>query len=193
MVYADDGSAVDAVDDESSIARRSHGPGGRCRRRQRSRSRKPDQWTVGSGLRNLRPLYKYSFRDGQQVYVNGDTAEVVQYTTTSSRFWAYLGAIPHWMYFTPLRKNQPQWFSFVVWSSLDRHDRRVDRRRDCRLDALAAEALPLFRRADEHSVSRLEAVAHDHRAVVRRRHGDVGVQRPPLDGAVSDHRQVDRI
>ena len=36
------------------------------------------------------------------------TAEVVQYTTTSSRFWAYLGAIPHWLYFTPLRKHRPR-------------------------------------------------------------------------------------
>jgi hypothetical protein len=76
-----------------------------------------DQWTVG-GLRSQLPLEKYSWPDGQQVYVNGDTGTVVQYTTTSSRFWAYLGAIPHWLYFTPLRKHQPQWFSFVVWSSL---------------------------------------------------------------------------
>jgi hypothetical protein len=76
-----------------------------------------DQWTVG-GLRGQLPLTKYSWPDGQQVYVNGSTAEVVQYTTTSSRLWAYLGAIPHWMYFTPLRKHQPQWLSFVVWSSL---------------------------------------------------------------------------
>ncbi len=76
-----------------------------------------DQWTVAGQMRNLRALYKYSFNDGQQVYVSGRDAEVVQYTTTESRFWAYLGAIPHWLYFTPLRKNQPQWFGFVVWTS----------------------------------------------------------------------------
>ena len=76
-----------------------------------------DQWTVGE-LRTVRPLYKYSWPDGQQVYVNGNTAEVAQYTTTASRFWAYLGAIPHWLYFTPLRKHPAEWFSFVVWSSL---------------------------------------------------------------------------
>jgi len=63
-------------------------------------------------------LFKYSWADGQQVYVNGNTGEVVQYTTTASRFWAYLGAIPHWLYFTPLRKHPPQWTAFVVWSSL---------------------------------------------------------------------------
>jgi hypothetical protein len=76
-----------------------------------------DQWTVGA-LRNLRPMFKYSFPDGQQVYVNGTTGDVVQYTTTASRFWAWLGAIPHWLYFTPLRKHQQEWFSFVVYSSL---------------------------------------------------------------------------
>ena len=76
-----------------------------------------DQWTVGS-LRTVRPLFKYSWADGQQVYVNGNTGEVVQYTTTASRFWAYLGAIPHWLYFTPLRKHPPQWTASVVWSSL---------------------------------------------------------------------------
>ena len=77
-----------------------------------------DQWTVAGRLRNLRPLYKYTFTDGQQVYVDGTSGDVVQYTTTSSRVWAYLGAIPHWMYFTPLRKHQQEWFSFVVYSSL---------------------------------------------------------------------------
>lgn len=76
-----------------------------------------DQWTVG-GLRDVRPLFKYSWADGQQVYVDGTTGEVVQYTTTASRFWAYLGAIPHWLYFTPLRKHPAEWFSVVVWSSL---------------------------------------------------------------------------
>jgi hypothetical protein len=76
-----------------------------------------DQWTVSGQLRTLRPLYKYSFADGQQVYVSGRDAQVVQYTTSESRFWAYLGAIPHWVYFTPLRQYQPQWFQFIVWTS----------------------------------------------------------------------------
>ncbi|MEP7354795.1 MAG: PepSY domain-containing protein [Acidobacteriota bacterium] len=76
-----------------------------------------DQWTVEGRLRTLRPLYKYSFSDGQQVYVSGEDASVVQYTTSASRFWAYLGAIPHWFYFTTFRVHQPEWFQFIVWSS----------------------------------------------------------------------------
>lgn len=76
-----------------------------------------DQWTVAGSFRPLRPLLKYSWPDGEQVYVSEATGEVVQYTTRGSRLGAYLGAIPHWLYFTPLRKNQPLWNRLVIWSS----------------------------------------------------------------------------
>src|SRR5215471_3367157 len=76
-----------------------------------------DQWTLQGGIRGLLPLWKYTWPGGQQAYVSGVSGEVVQYTTRSSRLWAYLGAIPHWLYFTPLRKNGPQWSQFVIWSS----------------------------------------------------------------------------
>ena len=118
MVYADDGSVADHVDDAMADRAATAWAKRPLAEATKESVEEVDQWTVGSGLRTLRPLYKYSFQDGQQVYVNGNTAEVVQYTTTSSRFWAYLGAIPHWLYFTPLRKHQPEWFFFVVWSSL---------------------------------------------------------------------------
>jgi hypothetical protein len=77
----------------------------------------PDQWTVQDNLRDLMPLWKYSWPDGEQVYVSAATGEVVQYTTSASRFWAYLGAIPHWLYFTPLRKHGLAWTRLVIWSS----------------------------------------------------------------------------
>ena len=76
-----------------------------------------DQWTVQGTFRNLQPLWKYSWPDGEQVYVSETSGEVVQYTTTRSRIGAYLGPIPHWLYFTPLRKHQPQWSAVVIWSS----------------------------------------------------------------------------
>ena len=76
-----------------------------------------DQWTVQGPLRTLRPLWKCTFGDGQQVYVAGATGEVVQYTTSASRLGAYLGPIPHWLYFTPLRQRQQLWTSTVIWSS----------------------------------------------------------------------------
>jgi hypothetical protein len=117
IVYADDGTPQkkinDAIIDRAAAA---------WAKQPLSSAKKEsveevDQWTVGGQFRTLRPLYKYSFTDGQQVYVSGRDAEVVQYTTSDSRLWAYLGAIPHWLYFTPLRRNQPAWFRVVVWTS----------------------------------------------------------------------------
>ena len=117
MVFADDGRLPDPVDD-ATVGRVAAAWAGRpLAEARREWIEEIDQWTVG-GLRSQLPLHKFSWPDGQQVYVNGDAGEVVQYTTTASRVWAYLGAIPHWLYFTPLRKHQAEWFSFVVWSSL---------------------------------------------------------------------------
>jgi hypothetical protein len=76
-----------------------------------------DQWTVQTRLRELAPLYKFSFPNGEQVYVSANTGQVEQYTTTGSRWGAYVGAIPHWLYFTPLRKHGPEWSKVVIWSS----------------------------------------------------------------------------
>ncbi len=76
-----------------------------------------DQWTLDGPLRTLRPLWKFSWPSGEQVYISQASGEVVQSTTTASRIQAYLGPIPHWLYFTPLRKHGPQWSTFVTWSS----------------------------------------------------------------------------
>jgi hypothetical protein len=76
-----------------------------------------DQWTLQAAVQAVRPLWKYSWPNGEQVYVSEATGEVVQYTTSASRVGAYLSAIPHWFYFTPLRKHGPEWSAVVIWSS----------------------------------------------------------------------------
>jgi hypothetical protein len=76
-----------------------------------------DQWTVQGSFRTLRPLWKFSWPDGQQVYVSELSGEVVQYTTTGSRLGAWVGAIPHWLYFTPLRRHELAWNRVVIWTS----------------------------------------------------------------------------
>src|SRR4051812_33285692 len=76
-----------------------------------------DQWTVQTRLPIVEPLWKYSWPDGQQVYVSQGVGEVIQYTTTASRWTSYFGAIPHWLYFTPLRRRGLQWTRVVTWSS----------------------------------------------------------------------------
>ena len=116
IVYADDGAAVGEVPREtlrriaSAWTRQPIGTA------KEEAIETPDQWVVQGQLRNLRPMWKYSVADGQQVYVSATSAEVVQYTTTASRFWADVGAIPHWLYFAPLRKR-PAWSPVVIWSS----------------------------------------------------------------------------
>src|SRR4029079_19022822 len=76
-----------------------------------------DQWTLQTRLADLRPIFKYSWPNGEQVYVSQSSGEVVQYTTRASRIGAYLGPIPHWLYFTPLRGRQLAWTRIVIWSS----------------------------------------------------------------------------
>jgi PepSY-associated transmembrane protein len=77
----------------------------------------PDQWTLQGRFADRAPLYKFSWPNGEQVYVSGNTGEIEQYTTTASRWGAYVSAIPHWLYFTPLRKHGPEWSRIVIWSS----------------------------------------------------------------------------
>ncbi len=78
---------------------------------------KDDQWTVSGEFRDLRPLMKYTWPDGEEVYVSMVNGEVVQYTTRAARLGAWFGAIPHWLYFTPLRRKGAIWDRLVVWSS----------------------------------------------------------------------------
>jgi hypothetical protein len=76
-----------------------------------------DQWTLTQ--RRLMPLYKFAVADGlgSELYVSGTSGEVTQLTTSRARTLAYLGVIPHWLYFTPLRVYQPLWYDIMVWTS----------------------------------------------------------------------------
>lgn len=77
----------------------------------------PDQWTLGS-QREL-PLYRFAVDDGlgTQVYVSPREMQVSVYTTRQSRMLAWLGTIPHWLYFERLRNNQPLWYGLIVYSA----------------------------------------------------------------------------
>lgn len=76
-----------------------------------------DQWTLTS--RRALPLHKFIADDelGTEAYVSPVNLNVTVYTTSQSRMLAWLGTIPHWLYFTSLRFNQPLWYDIVVWSS----------------------------------------------------------------------------
>jgi uncharacterized iron-regulated membrane protein len=79
-----------------------------------------DQWTVGEDYEGDRPLYRFLFDDpaGTEMYVSSATGQVVLWTTASERFWNWLGAVPHWLYFTELRANGPLWSQIMIWTSI---------------------------------------------------------------------------
>jgi hypothetical protein len=73
-----------------------------------------DQWTVQQHYRIYRPLWKFSWPDGEETYVSDVSGEVVQHTTRRSRLGAYFGAIPHWIYITQLRRKAATWSRVVI-------------------------------------------------------------------------------
>jgi hypothetical protein len=77
-----------------------------------------DQWSLQQ--RSHAPLWKVSLADerGTVLYVSGASGEVVQDTHRSERFWNWLGAVPHWLYFTMLRQDGELWSQVVIWTSL---------------------------------------------------------------------------
>lgn len=76
-----------------------------------------DQWIPWSYYGSYFPLYKFWLNDGAQVYVSAKTGRIVQETTRLSRLMAWLGPIPHWMYFKKLRLKAALWSSLVIWLS----------------------------------------------------------------------------
>ena len=78
-----------------------------------------DQWIPFGYLEREFPIYKFTFEDEerQEMYISSQSGRVLQWTNRDSRFWAWLGAIPHWVYFTSLRQNQPLWINFMIWVS----------------------------------------------------------------------------
>lgn len=78
-----------------------------------------DQWTVPERYGALRPLHRIAMDDAAatEVYVSAKTGEVALATTSAQRFWNWLGSVPHWIYFTSLRTNQPLWRQVILWVS----------------------------------------------------------------------------
>jgi hypothetical protein len=79
-----------------------------------------DQWTVSGEFRRDQPLYRFDLGDPArtQLYVSSSSGKAVQITTGPQRFWNWLGAIPHWLYFTRLRTHAALWSQVVIWTSL---------------------------------------------------------------------------
>ena len=81
---------------------------------------KLDQWTPRTRFLPYLPAYKVYLDDGQGTvcYVSSVTGEVFQQVNLADKTWAWLGAIPHWIYFKDLRIQTQLWRDVVVGLSL---------------------------------------------------------------------------
>lgn len=78
--------------------------------------RELEQWIPFSYLKKDFPIYKFYFgdQDKHQLYITSQTGDALQFTNKDNRFWSWLGAIPHWVYFTSLRQNTKLWTNVIT-------------------------------------------------------------------------------
>lgn len=118
-VFADTGQPLQSLSpDEALDAARRFAPDRAATIRYDARLTAPDQWTIEN--RALLPLHRIALGDqaGTHVYVSDQTAETILTTTRRSRRLGYAGAVVHWIYFTPFRRNGSLWSQFIIWTSM---------------------------------------------------------------------------
>lgn len=120
-VFADTGEAAGAVDREQAlvIARRlapDHG----ASIAYDTYLTDADQWTLSSSIRRQMPLHRIALGDAEktELYISESTGEAVMQTTRAGRLWAYPGAVLHWLYFTPFRRQAALWAQSIIWLSI---------------------------------------------------------------------------
>ena len=121
MVYADTGELHESLSaDEAMAELRRFVPEHAATLRYERRLTDSDQWSLQSVIRTHMPMHRIALDDeaGTEFYVSEAMAEPVLRTTASGRFWGYMSAVLHWLYFTPLRRDGQLWNDVVVWSSL---------------------------------------------------------------------------
>ena len=52
-----------------------------------------------------------------EMVMTGSKDEVVLDATRFERAWNWVGTVPHWIYFTEIRKDQPLWRQVILWTS----------------------------------------------------------------------------
>ncbi|PID89668.1 MAG: hypothetical protein CSB01_00850 [Bacteroidia bacterium] len=79
-----------------------------------------DQWIPWSSYKVLLPFYKCYLDDDKHtvLYISQKTGSILQETNRKSRWFARLGAIPHWLYFSNLRQHQGAWENVLIYLSI---------------------------------------------------------------------------
>ena len=73
--------------------------------------RNRQQWIMYERYEKYLPILRYYIddKDKTEVFIGQESGEVLQATTASQRFWAWIGAIPHKLYIPFLRKDVKTW------------------------------------------------------------------------------------
>lgn len=75
-----------------------------------------DRWIPYDKHKAQMPILVYHYNDGKgsEMYVSKVTGEGVQFSTSKDRFYAWVGAIPHWLYILDLRFYRDTWANVVI-------------------------------------------------------------------------------
>lgn len=75
-----------------------------------------DQWIPRTKFLPHMPIYKVLLNDKEQTtcYISSKSGEIIQKLTFEDKVWAWLGPIPHWIYFKTLRINTDAWRYVVI-------------------------------------------------------------------------------
>lgn len=113
-VFADTGERLSLIDEAAALAVASSW----LHREPVSSARlaEVDQWTPQANRHGELPFLRVSAGDAAQteLYVSLSDGEVVQRTTARTRFLAWIGAIPHWLYPIQLRRHAAAWRTLAI-------------------------------------------------------------------------------
>jgi hypothetical protein len=118
-IFADSGERLDALTQEQAVAEaRRFAPEHAGTLRYDARLADPDQWTLQN--RGDLPLHRIALGDADDtyLYLAERSGEVVVQTDARARRIAYAGAVLHWIYFTPFRRNGVLWAQSIIWLSI---------------------------------------------------------------------------
>ena len=116
-VFADDGEVESAFSAEQARASLQPLVAPGAHPRLLETRTEPDQWTLEGDYGELWPLYHFTLDDPArtELYVASATGEVVLRTTARNRAVAWMGAIPHWIYWASIRRHPEFWRQLVIW------------------------------------------------------------------------------
>lgn len=74
------------------------------------------QWVLFTKYDKELPIYRFYFDDKEkhELFLSGRTGEVLQLTDKESRFWAWIGAIPHKFYIPAIRRDVDTWQNTIT-------------------------------------------------------------------------------